>query len=110
VAESFGTDAELYDRTRPHYPDAIVERIVALSPGLDVGEPQARRPRRARPRRRRGEPRDAFRGRRGRPACRPPLATFGDRMVVAREHRSPYADVVDGVCFTLHDRERTLER
>ena len=36
VAESFGTDAELYDRTRPHYPDAMVERIVASSPGLDV--------------------------------------------------------------------------
>jgi SAM-dependent methyltransferase len=40
VAESFGTDAERYDRTRPHYPDAMVERIVAASPGpdfLDVG-------------------------------------------------------------------------
>jgi len=36
VAESFGTDAELYDRTRPHYPDALVERIVASSPGPDV--------------------------------------------------------------------------
>src|SRR5918997_811968 len=40
VAESFGTDAERYDRTRPHYPGAMVERIVAASPGpdfLDVG-------------------------------------------------------------------------
>jgi SAM-dependent methyltransferase len=40
VAESFGTDAERYDRTRPRYPDALVERVVAASPGLaflDVG-------------------------------------------------------------------------
>ncbi|TDD23399.1 class I SAM-dependent methyltransferase [Nonomuraea diastatica] len=40
VAESFGTDAERYDRTRPRYPDALVERIVAAGPGpdlLDVG-------------------------------------------------------------------------
>jgi len=40
AAESFGTDAERYDRTRPRYPDALVERIVAASPGpavLDVG-------------------------------------------------------------------------
>jgi SAM-dependent methyltransferase len=40
VAESFGTDAERYDRTRPRYPDAMVERIVGTSPGprvLDVG-------------------------------------------------------------------------
>jgi SAM-dependent methyltransferase len=36
VAESFGTDAARYDRTRPRYPDAIVERIVAASPGPDV--------------------------------------------------------------------------
>jgi SAM-dependent methyltransferase len=36
VAESFGTDAERYDRTRPRYPDAMVERIVAASPGSDV--------------------------------------------------------------------------
>jgi SAM-dependent methyltransferase len=36
VAESFGTDAERYDRTRPRYPDALVERIVGASPGLDV--------------------------------------------------------------------------
>jgi SAM-dependent methyltransferase len=36
VAESFGTDPERYDRTRPRYPDAMVERIVAASPGPDV--------------------------------------------------------------------------
>jgi SAM-dependent methyltransferase len=40
VAESFGTDPERYDRARPRYPDAMVERIAAASPGphvLDVG-------------------------------------------------------------------------
>jgi SAM-dependent methyltransferase len=40
IAESFGVDPERYDRTRPSYPDAMVERIVAASPGravLDVG-------------------------------------------------------------------------
>jgi SAM-dependent methyltransferase len=40
IAESFGADPERYDRTRPPYPDAIIERIVAASPGadfLDVG-------------------------------------------------------------------------
>jgi SAM-dependent methyltransferase len=40
MAESFGVDAERYDRTRPPYPDAMIERIVAASPGrefLDVG-------------------------------------------------------------------------
>ncbi len=36
MAESFGADAERYDRTRPRYPDALVERIVAASPGPDV--------------------------------------------------------------------------
>jgi SAM-dependent methyltransferase len=36
MAESFGVDAERYDRTRPPYPDALVERIVAASPGPDV--------------------------------------------------------------------------
>jgi SAM-dependent methyltransferase len=36
VAESFGADAERYDRTRPRYPDALVDRIVAASPGPDV--------------------------------------------------------------------------
>lgn len=40
MAESFGTDAEGYDRARPGYPDALVARITAGSPGpavLDVG-------------------------------------------------------------------------
>jgi SAM-dependent methyltransferase len=36
MAESFGVDAEGYDRARPGYPDALVERIVAGSPGLTV--------------------------------------------------------------------------
>jgi len=36
MAESFGVDPERYDRTRPPYPDALVERIVAASPGPDV--------------------------------------------------------------------------
>ena len=40
VAESFGGDAERYDRTRPAYPDALVQAIIAASPGrhvLDAG-------------------------------------------------------------------------
>jgi SAM-dependent methyltransferase len=36
MAESFGTDARGYDQARPGYPDALVARIVASSPGLDV--------------------------------------------------------------------------
>jgi SAM-dependent methyltransferase len=36
MAESFGTDAQRYDRARPAYPDALVARIVAASPGPDV--------------------------------------------------------------------------
>ncbi len=36
VAESFGADPERYDRARPRYPGAMVERIVAESPGRDV--------------------------------------------------------------------------
>jgi SAM-dependent methyltransferase len=39
-AESFGADPERYDRTRPAYPEAMVRRIIAASPGrqvLDVG-------------------------------------------------------------------------
>lgn len=36
MAESFGTDAERYDRARPSYPDPLVRRIVAASPGPDV--------------------------------------------------------------------------
>ncbi|WP_211225566.1 class I SAM-dependent methyltransferase [Amycolatopsis nigrescens] len=40
MAESFGVDAERYDRARPRYPDELVARIVTASPGrhlLDVG-------------------------------------------------------------------------
>ncbi|MGO9965322.1 MAG: class I SAM-dependent methyltransferase [Acidimicrobiales bacterium] len=40
MAESFGSDAERYDRARPRYPGAMVDAIVAASPGpdfLDVG-------------------------------------------------------------------------
>ncbi|GAA5169800.1 class I SAM-dependent methyltransferase [Amycolatopsis dongchuanensis] len=40
IAESFGGDPERYDRTRQPYPEALVERVVAASPGrefLDVG-------------------------------------------------------------------------
>src|SRR5579862_3614662 len=40
VAESFGRDAARYDRARPSYPAALIDRIVAASPGpavLDVG-------------------------------------------------------------------------
>jgi SAM-dependent methyltransferase len=36
VAESFGSDAERYDRARPSYPSALVERIIAASPGPDI--------------------------------------------------------------------------
>ncbi|MEE6176585.1 class I SAM-dependent methyltransferase [Mycobacterium sp. 050134] len=40
VAESFGVDAARYDRARPSYPEALIQRVVAASPGvefLDVG-------------------------------------------------------------------------
>lgn len=36
MAESFGTDAQRYDRARPPYPAELVDRIVAGSPGPDV--------------------------------------------------------------------------
>jgi len=36
IAESFGGDAGRYDRARPGYPDALVDRILAASPGRDV--------------------------------------------------------------------------
>jgi SAM-dependent methyltransferase len=36
MAESFGVDPHRYDRARPGYPDALVARIVAGSPGPDV--------------------------------------------------------------------------
>lgn len=35
-AESFGTVAERYDRARPVYPEALVQRIIAASPGRDI--------------------------------------------------------------------------
>lgn len=40
AAESFGSDPERYDRARPRYPDALIERLAAAAPGrhvLDVG-------------------------------------------------------------------------
>jgi SAM-dependent methyltransferase len=40
LAESFGTDAERYDRTRPSYPAAMIDRVVTAAPGpalVDVG-------------------------------------------------------------------------
>ncbi|MGH8981598.1 MAG: class I SAM-dependent methyltransferase [Acidimicrobiales bacterium] len=40
MAEGFGSDPDRYDRARPRYPQALVDRIVAGSPGgdfLDVG-------------------------------------------------------------------------
>ncbi|GGL93375.1 methyltransferase type 11 [Streptomyces fumigatiscleroticus] len=36
TAESFGSDAERYDRARPRYPQALIDRIVAAGPGPDV--------------------------------------------------------------------------
>jgi len=36
VAESFGVDAARYDRARPGYPAALVDRVVSASPGRDV--------------------------------------------------------------------------
>lgn len=36
MAESFGTDAQRYDEARPGYPEDLVARIVAGSPGSDV--------------------------------------------------------------------------
>ncbi|KDN17155.1 class I SAM-dependent methyltransferase [Amycolatopsis rifamycinica] len=36
MAESFGTDAERYDRARPAYPQELVDQIVTASPGADV--------------------------------------------------------------------------
>ncbi|MEU8900781.1 class I SAM-dependent methyltransferase [Nocardia sp. NPDC048505] len=40
MAESFGVDAERYDRARPRYPEALVARVLGVAPGrevLDVG-------------------------------------------------------------------------
>jgi 2-polyprenyl-3-methyl-5-hydroxy-6-metoxy-1,4-benzoquinol methylase len=35
IAESFGSDPGRYDRARPRYPGALVDRIVAGLPGPD---------------------------------------------------------------------------
>ena len=35
VAESFGVDADRYDRARPRYPDALIQRVIAASPGVE---------------------------------------------------------------------------
>lgn len=40
MAESFGADPERYDRTRPPYPDSMIQAVLAAAPGrsvLDVG-------------------------------------------------------------------------
>ncbi|MFJ8821177.1 class I SAM-dependent methyltransferase [Streptomyces sp. NPDC102467] len=36
VAESYGVNAERYDRTRPRYPDDLVNRIVRSCPGVEL--------------------------------------------------------------------------
>ena len=36
VAESFGSDPERYDRTRPGYPGALIRAVAAAAPGPDV--------------------------------------------------------------------------
>lgn len=36
IAESFGIDPERYNRTRPRYPDALIDRLIAASPGRDI--------------------------------------------------------------------------
>ncbi|MER6998125.1 class I SAM-dependent methyltransferase [Streptomyces sp. NPDC000410] len=36
LAESFGSDAERYDRARPRYPDALIDRIATGSPCRDI--------------------------------------------------------------------------
>jgi SAM-dependent methyltransferase len=36
VAEGFGADAARYDRARPSYPGALIDRILAASPGRDI--------------------------------------------------------------------------
>jgi SAM-dependent methyltransferase len=36
MAESFGSDPERYDRTRPRYPDAMIKAVVTASPGPDL--------------------------------------------------------------------------
>lgn len=36
VAESFGADPSRYDRTRPRYPQPLIDRILGVCPGSDV--------------------------------------------------------------------------
>jgi SAM-dependent methyltransferase len=36
LAESFGTDAARYDRSRPRYPGALIEAVLAGAPGRDI--------------------------------------------------------------------------
>jgi SAM-dependent methyltransferase len=36
VSEGFGADAHRYHRARPDYPSALVQRVIAASPGKDV--------------------------------------------------------------------------
>lgn len=36
LAESFGEDADRYDRTRPHYPRAVAEAVLTDLPGRDI--------------------------------------------------------------------------
>src|SRR5215207_5236536 len=38
LANSFGADAARYDRTRPTYPDELVGKLVAASPGPRIVE------------------------------------------------------------------------
>jgi SAM-dependent methyltransferase len=38
MAESFGVDAERYDRTRPSYPGELIARIVAAAPGPELAD------------------------------------------------------------------------
>ncbi|MEU6822416.1 class I SAM-dependent methyltransferase [Streptomyces atriruber] len=39
MAESFGVDAERYDRARPRYPEALVARVAAITPGAATPGP-----------------------------------------------------------------------
>ncbi|WP_328477924.1 class I SAM-dependent methyltransferase [Actinoplanes sp. NBC_00393] len=38
IAESFGADAERYDRTRPPYPDELISRISTAAPGPELAD------------------------------------------------------------------------
>src|ERR1700741_2469012 len=41
VAESFGVNAERYDRARPRYPDSLIQRVIAASPGVGARQSRA---------------------------------------------------------------------